>query len=172
MQAPELTQCLFELGTSLLLGVLPDVWAGKGPSLAAPQDGAAATPAPKLSSEDAALDFGLPAAAVHARVRACAGWPGSNARFLVREPEGRETALTLKVLRTRLEEGTSPAPSSQGGAQEPNQVALAPDALTVRCGDGCRLSILKLQVPGKRPVTPAAFVNGLRGATLAWSPLE
>ncbi|KAL6780448.1 MTF1 [Auxenochlorella protothecoides x Auxenochlorella symbiontica] len=172
VQAPELTQRLFELGTRLLLDALPDVWAGMGPSLALPQDAATATAAPKLSSADAALDLGLPAAAVHARVRACAGWPGSSVAFLVRDPAGRESALTLKVLRTRLAESSGPGTEVQNTSQEPNQVELAPGALTVRCGDGGRLSILELQVPGRRPVSPAAFINGLRGATLSWVPIR
>lgn len=48
IQAPELLQELFLQGSSLLLGSLPDVFQGRGPQMATPQDAQQATPAAKV----------------------------------------------------------------------------------------------------------------------------
>lgn len=46
--APELLERLFRLGARLLLDRLADVWSGAAEGAAVPQDGAAATHAPKV----------------------------------------------------------------------------------------------------------------------------
>lgn len=175
-QAPELGEALFRLGTELLLGALPDVWAGRGPELARPQASGVTTQAPKLSAADALLDFSRSSAALHGAVRACVPWPGSTAACEVREPDGRRTPLTLKVLRTAVEPAPGAGPTGARtpdghapGRDPPGTIRVDADAIRVTCGDGAVLAILELQVPGRKPVTPVAFANGLRGRGLFWA---
>ena len=130
VQAPQLLDQLFSLGTDLLLANLDVIWAGMASLLAQPQNGAAATPAPKLLREEAALDFAQPALAVHNKVRGFAGWPGTHHVFSLSSPEGgAEEQVELKVLRTRVppagqapwangssSSGSSSSGSSSGGS--------------------------------------------------------
>ena len=58
-------------------------------------------------------------------------------------------------------------PSSAAAA---GSVALSSDgqALELSCGDGSVLEVLELTLPGKKPVGPKAFWNGLNGRDVAW----
>ena len=173
-QAPELLARLFALGADLLLARLGDVWEGRAPPEACGrQDEAAATHAPKLAREEAQLDFSQPAAAVHNKVRAFAAGPlfpsqpGTSAPFQLRPEEGGPgEPLELKVLRTRVVGELA----WQGGG-DPREVAATREGLHVRCADGSVLELVEVQPPGKRPMAPRDFVNGLRGKTLHWVPL-
>ncbi|PRW57094.1 pigment defective [Chlorella sorokiniana] len=178
IQAPELLQRLFELGTDLLVKNLEVVWAGMGPLVAQPQNDAAATHAAKLTREEAVLDFSQPAAVCHNKVRAFVPWPGTFATFAMVEPSsssngsssensggGAET-VELKIVRTRVGQ-----PSSWQGSSE-REVAATKDALLIRCADGSVLEVLELQAPGKRAMAARDFVNGLKGRSLVWQPLQ
>lgn len=68
-QAPEVLRALFEAGTALLVRSMPLVWSGEAERVKVPQDEAAATHAPKMSKDDAWLDFGRSAADLHNQVR-------------------------------------------------------------------------------------------------------
>jgi len=35
------------------------------------------------------------------------------------------------------------------------------EALHIKCNDGTVLSVLRLQMPSKRPISPVAFMNGV-----------
>lgn len=176
IQAPELTRTLFSLGTRLLISSMPAVLAGHGPSQAVAQDDLRATEAPKLGPADAPLDFlRRSAAEIHAQVRACAGWPGSTAVLAVQGAAGgpgRE--LTIKVLQTRVPERWQAMDDGHLSISDasPTRIDVSSrDTLALRCGDGSRFLITRLQVPGKRPTLAADFINGLRGQTLTWVPL-
>lgn len=108
------------------------------------QDEAAATHAPKLSREEAVLDFSQSAAACHNKVRAFAGWPSTFATFQATSEDGASSEpLELKIVRTRLAEaGAWPA-----GVGE-RQVAATKDALLVRCGDGGVLQVRRGRLAG------------------------
>lgn len=55
IQAPELMQALFDLGSQLLLCMLPLVWEGRGPALATEQQEEAVVFAPKVGEGAAGL---------------------------------------------------------------------------------------------------------------------
>lgn len=137
IQAPELLNRLFELGTDLLVDNLEAVWAGMGQLAAQPQDEAAATHAAKLQRHEAVLDFSQPAQACHNKVRGFAGWPGTFATFQQRDAGGGGDAghVELKIVRTRVAQ-----PSEWSGSSE-REVAVGRDALFIRCGDGSVLQV-------------------------------
>lgn len=135
-----LTQKLSVLGGELLAAQLAAVLAGWLAPTA--QDGAQASLAPKLTRDDAWLDFALPAAVLHDRVRAFQPWPGALLRL---------TGGCVKVLRTEV---------VPGGAGLPGTVLKADHAgLVIGCSQGA-LRLLEVQPEGKRPMAAGAFVAG------------
>ena len=150
VQAPELLNQLFELGTDLLVGSLEAVWAGRGPATAQPQDEAGATHAAKLTREEAVLDFSQPAAVCHNKVRGFAGWPSTFATFSQQaaaaaagdsggssssSSSGEAGEVELKIVRTRVAE----ASAWSGGSER--EVGATKDGLFIRCGDGSVLQV-------------------------------
>jgi methionyl-tRNA formyltransferase len=137
-----LTARLAESGARLLAETLPRYLAGA--ITPEPQDEAAATYAPQLRKEAGRLDFTQPARDLERRVRAFTPWPGAFTLW-----QGQP----LKVLRTRVVEGTSGMP----GEVTPTEGGPA-----VSCGRG-RLLLLEVQPAGKRPMTGIDFARGARG---------
>jgi methionyl-tRNA formyltransferase len=168
VQAPELLDRLFTLGTELLLTNLEVVWAGMGDKMAQPQDSSAATHAPKLTREQGKLDFCQPATVCHNKVRAFAPWPGTYHTFELVDTSSPEKTeeLELKVLKTRVlgEEGNG----EPSGASSEKVVAAGPAGLTITCGDGQVLELLEVQAPGRKAVAAKDFVNGLKGRVMKW----
>jgi methionyl-tRNA formyltransferase len=114
-----------------------------------PQDEAAATYAPKLTSAEEVLAWSEPAPNVVRRVRALAPEPGASSVF-----RGRP----LKVLRARSSD-LEPDPESDQG---PGSVAMASkEGLAVRAGEGT-VALEQVQPAGKRPMTGGEFVRGYR----------
>jgi methionyl-tRNA formyltransferase len=68
MQAPELLEKLFSMGSDLLIEKLPEVWSGEAEKSAVPQDDAYMTHAAKMSKRDGLLDFSQPAEIIHNKV--------------------------------------------------------------------------------------------------------
>lgn len=68
MQAPELLDKLFVMGTELLIEKLPEVWSGEAEKDATPQDEACMTHAAKMAKQDGLLDFSQPAQCLHNKV--------------------------------------------------------------------------------------------------------
>ncbi|KAG2437271.1 hypothetical protein HXX76_005930 [Chlamydomonas incerta] len=105
VQAPQLSEQLFELGVDMLLRHLPAVLQqGRAAAERAErQDEAAATYAHKILRHEGYLDFRQPAAQLHNTVRALAGWPGARATLLL-EAKGADTRepIEIKILRTRV----------------------------------------------------------------------
>lgn len=163
-QEPPLLLELFERGTELLLDALPSVWDGSCAGQLAPQEDARATKAAKLSTADAELRLEqLSASEAHNKVRAFAGWPGTWTRLSICGAE----PIRVKLLQTRLglpEAAGDPPPAGR-------QVALAAGggALRLVCGDGSLLEVLRLTLPGKKPVDARAFWNGLNGRRAEWA---
>lgn len=176
IQAPQLLTQLFQLGTELLLSNLDLVWAEVAAQTAVQQDGSQATHAAKIGREEAALDFGSSSAqALHDRVRAFAGWPGTTASFELLDPEqsggsgNNGEQLELKIVRTRVAPAAAwAAGSSSGGAAAQRQVHVSKEGMFVQCGDGSVLELVEVQAPGKKAVAARDFANGLRGRVLAW----
>jgi methionyl-tRNA formyltransferase len=97
--------------------------------------------APKISKADGLLDLTLPAVALDRRIRAMTSWPGGY----VPGASG-----PLKVLEALPVAGAGPA-----GAV----LSLRP--LIVACGQGA-LELIRVQAPGRKPVSGAELANGLR----------
>jgi methionyl-tRNA formyltransferase len=146
--AESLSTRLADLGATLLLDAFRLI--GEGHARATPQDHAHATHARRLTKEDGRIDWTLPAAALHNRVRAFQPWPGAY----FPEPGGPAGAM-VKVGRTR--------PAAGQGAPG-TLLELAADGPVVAAGEGA-VQLLALQPAGKRMIPGPDFVRGCR-----WAP--
>jgi methionyl-tRNA formyltransferase len=137
--AATLTDALARLGARLIVDALasPDAWR------ATPQDPALATHAPKISRQEAAIDWTRPAEEIDRRVRAFNPVPGADARM------GGET---LKIWEAVATPDAGPA-----------GVVLACDArrVVVGCGSGS-LELRRVQRPGGRALPATDFARGAR----------
>lgn len=125
---------LAEIGAQLIVQELAK------PSLPVPQDNALSCYAPKLSREDARLNFCLPAVELERRIRAFYPWPGAL---------GLLGDMVLKILTAEVVEGDGvPGTLLQGG-------------LTVACGQGA-LRITRLQRAGKSAMSADEFLRGCK----------
>lgn len=138
--AGELTARLATIGAPLLIAAVRGLVDGS--VTAVPQDHDRATYAPKLSADDARLDWGADAADVAAAVRAFNPMPGAHTTF-----EGAR----LKVHRG----------AAVAGSGEPGVVRVADDGPVVACGRGA-VRLDEVQPAGKPRMSGAAFVNGYR----------
>ena len=134
---------LARLGAGLLLEVIEQLAAGTAKE--EPQDDRAATYAAKITREEGTLDWALPAAAIHDRVRGLQPWPLVSARL-----DGHRYLLH----RT---------------AHDPQTVAAAPGAIVEAAGDRLvvatahgTLQILQLQPEGRRVLSSREFLAGYR----------
>lgn len=146
MTGTELRAALAERSAEVLAEAL-DLFAA-GPVTRIPQDHAAATFAPPLRKEEAALDWSDDATSLRLRVRAFAPKPGA---FTF---DGK---TRLKVLEARVtDEGSA-------GAAAGTLLGTSADGLRVACGSGV-LEIVTLQPEGKRPMSALDYERGMRGA--------
>jgi methionyl-tRNA formyltransferase len=129
------------LAGPLIVATLQEVAAGRAPT---PQDDAKATRAPLLTKADGLIRWDRPAREIVNRVRAFVPWPGSHTSYRG-EP--------WKVARARVGE-SSPRDASPGTI-----LRVDGDSLLVAAGEGS-VRILELQVPGKRPMSVQAYLNG------------
>ena len=129
--ATELQGALATLGAQLVLRALAEAPSPK------PQPAEGSSYAPKLSRADAALDWSRPAAELERRVRALNPWPGAACHL---------HGETLKVLEATLSDETGKPGTVLGG-------------LTIACGTGA-LRLVRVQRPGRGPVTADAFLRG------------
>ena len=138
----DVERALAALGAPLLLTVIEQLAAGT--AVEVPQDDAAATFAPKIAREEGAVDWRLPAAAIHNRVRGLQPWPLVSARL-----EG----VRYLLHRTALTGARENAPAG-------TIVACAGDELSVAAGDGAVLRILQIQPEGRRVLSAREFLAG------------
>ncbi len=140
--AVDLGRRLAEMGADLLVQTLAGLAAGA--IVPEKQNSADATYAPLLKKEDGRIDWSLPAAAIHNRVRGLQPWPGAYAAF---------RGQTLHVWRA----GVRGQGSGIRGAG--TVVSLRPFA--VQCGDGS-LELQEVQLEGRKRMPASDFVNGQR----------
>jgi methionyl-tRNA formyltransferase len=135
---------LARLGADLLLDVLEQIAAGTQQEER--QDFMLATFAPRLTKDEGVLDWTLPAAYIHNRVRGLHPWPHASTRL-----DGDRIIL----LKTRVETAAS-------GAEPGTIVDVAADGIHVATGHGERLAIEQLQPEGRRPMSAREFAAGRR----------
>ncbi len=148
-----LTNELFERGAALLARVLPAY--GLGEIAPVPQDESSATYARKLTKDDGAIRWELPAVELWRQVRAFTPWPGSFTRW--------RGGLLKVVEAVPLPELTDSTPGTA--------LRLPPDGpapVGVATGDGL-LGLVKVQPEGRRVMDAAEFMQGhadIVGSTL------
>ena len=135
---------LARLGAGLLVEVLEQVAAGT--EQGERQDFMLATFAPRLTKEEGVLDWSLPAAYIHNRVRGLHPWPHASTHL---------DGARVIILKTRVDEGTSDAPPG-------TIVGVSADAIHVATGHGGRIAVEQLQPEGRRPMSAREFAAGRR----------
>lgn len=125
---------LAEIGAKLIVEELAH------PSSPVRQDDSLSSYAPKLSREDARLDFRLSAKALERRIRAFYPWPGTL---------GLLGDMVLKILAAEIVPG------------EGIPGTLLPGGLTIACGEGA-LRITRLQRAGKAAMSAEEFLRGCK----------
>jgi len=138
MTAGELHDVLAERGAALMLRALADV--ERGALACAPQSAVGVTYAAKVAKGETGIDFTRTARQVHDHVRGLSPMPG--AWFAMGDRRER-----IKVLRTRLTQGSGPAGT------------ILDSGLTVACGEGA-VALVELQRAGRRPMPVREFLRG------------
>ncbi|MCF7765476.1 MAG: methionyl-tRNA formyltransferase [Verrucomicrobia bacterium] len=110
------------------------------------QDGSLATHASKIAKSDGLVDWSQSAVAIRNRVRAFTPWPGAFTTLPA--PSGSKTIKLLQV------EPAPPMQAPPGMTHSPTR-----GEWVLACGDGA-LRIVKLQMEGRRAMTPAEFLAG------------
>jgi methionyl-tRNA formyltransferase len=132
---------LAALGAPLLVETLERL--ERGDLRATPQDDAASSYIPKLTRDDARLDWSLPAEVLDRRIRGFTPWPGAFT-FLA--------GIRLNIRAAH--------PVDRTPGQPPGHVEAVDDAtVLVATGGGC-LALTEVQPEGKRPLMVAAFLAG------------
>ena len=139
-----LTDELFERGAQLLVRVLPAY--GRGEIAPVPQDDSRATYARKLTKEDGAIRWELPAVELWRQVRAFTPWPGSFTRW-------RGGLLKIAEAVPLPEQDDAPP-----GAVLRLPTGM-PAAVGVATGDGV-LGLVRVQPEGRRVMDAAEFMQG------------
>lgn len=104
------------------------------------------TYAAKITAEDQRIDWTRPAAEIDCRIRGLSPAPGAWCEW-----EGDQGPVRLKLLFSELSDVW--IPSTPPGT-------LLDDRLTVACGDGRAVRLLRLQKPGGKPLGARDFLAG------------
>lgn len=148
--AAHLLERLAQLGAEILPQSLHQY--AQGTLQAQPQDHDAATHAPKLTREDAWIDWSWSAQKIHNKVRGQQPWPGAVTRL---------GDVELKIIETCSPEALPPSvqnpptPSGNPG----HLFAIMSEGVWVQTGSG-PLLIQKVQPPGKPKMNAKDWANG------------
>ncbi len=131
-----------KLGGEMIVEALRRLEQGNLPATPQPEQGA--TYAAKISKEEAALDFTLPAEVLERKIRAFNPFPAASATF---------AGTTLKLWRVQL------VATSEGKHKPGSIIGDDPqDGVIVACGSGA-LRITELQKPGGKRLPAAEFLR-------------
>lgn len=130
------------LGGKMIVDALRKLEQGGLP--AAPQPEAGVTYAAKISKDEAALDFTLPASVLDRKIRAFNPSPGAVASF---------DGVPVKLWRAEL------ASFADGAASGQVLAASAQEGVLIGCGEGV-LRLMELQKPGGKRLPAAEFLKG------------
>jgi methionyl-tRNA formyltransferase len=108
------------------------------------QDHAQASGAPKLKKEEGLIDFNLPAAVIHNRIRAFNPWPGGY---------GKLGGRMVYLRKTDTPEA--------GPKLAPGAVEFKDNRFYVGTGEGL-LEVIEIQAEGKKPMPVADFMRGIQ----------
>ncbi len=137
--AGDLYERLKEIGAGLLVECLDRI--EKGHVKGIPQENDKATPAPKLFTEDARIDFQLPSQQVHNRIRGLSPFPGAWTTY---------SGKKFNLYRSRI------GPDIQ---LAPGELLIDDGRLLAGCGQGT-VELTEVQMPGKKRVSGKEFANG------------
>lgn len=133
------------LGADLLMSVLPGIAAGT--CKAVPQNDSLATYAPKLSKEEATLDWNLSAHELERKIRAYNPWPIAHSKI---------GEVELRVWQAIVLSATSKVGSEVGAI-----IAATPEGIDVTTGTGI-LRLLRLQIAGKKVLGVRELLQGYK----------
>ena len=130
------------LGGEMIVAALKTLESGNLPATVQPEAGV--NYAAKISKEEAALDFTLPAQVLARKIRAFNPFPGTHARY---------ADSTVKIWKAELVKTDSKA--------KPGQIlsAQAGKGLVVACGQDA-LELTELQKPGGKRLSSSEFLKG------------
>ena len=134
---------LAAMGAILLVQTVDALSSGRVTEV--PQNDADATYAPRLTKEEGLLDFARPAREVHNRVRGLRPWPNAYT-FL----DGRRLVVHETKLADHAADTGSPGKCLSADAA----------GITVACGDGHAVVILRLQPEGRRVMAARDYIAG------------
>jgi methionyl-tRNA formyltransferase len=138
----ELELLLARKGASLLVDVADAIAAGAARE--EPQDEAAATYAPRLTKDEGLIDWTLPAARIHDRVRGLFPWPHAYSY-----------AGGHRLIFWRTAVASEPASAPAGAI-----IRADAGGLVVAAGGGTAIAILELQPEGGKAMAARDFLRG------------
>ncbi len=136
---------LAELGPEALLHALVEL--AQGGLAAERQNDSLSNYARKIDKEEAALDWEQEAVVLDRKIRAFNPFPMAYCF-------ARDDRLRIYTARALDQSQTSTRPAAPGTI-----VSIRSSGICVQCGQGM-LQITRLQLPGKKPVSAAEFING------------
>jgi methionyl-tRNA formyltransferase len=136
--AVELGQRLAVLGADLLVETLAHLHE----IVPEKQDPSQASLAPLLKKEDGVIDWNLPVASIHNRIRGLQPWPGAQTTF---------RGTPLHIWKARVTEAAAAPPGT----------IVSTRPLTIACGGGA-LELQEVQLEGRKRIAAADFANGQR----------
>ena len=137
---------LSALAADLLIATLKDHVAGKIKPVK--QNSNSATYFPTMSKTSGRIDWSAPAAQIERFIRAMTPWPGA---FCYMESNEKQSLRIIEA---------DPRPSPVNNHQ-PGVIFSEQGELLIQCGKNA-LVIIKLQLPGKKPVTGPDFLRGYK----------
>lgn len=136
--AGEVHDRMKHLGAEAVVETVQQIDAGTVTTI--PQDDAAATPAPKIHTEECEIPWARSSADVHNHIRGLSPYPGA---WTMHDGD------RLKIYRSLRAKG----------AGTPGTVIEAQDRLVIACGEGA-VEVVTIQQPGRSRLDASDFLNG------------